>query len=277
MLPPATPREARAAGLDSLASRQSRGGWWTAWRGIAGGSDEYPTAVIAATVATVPGGADLAARGWEALRGRGRFRRALGHAGWGWNETLPDDADTTSWALRAAHGTGCTDAADAAVLSLLDACSSPQGVASYAGDQPIREYHGDRFPEGYDMSTLTAPIPTITAAAALALPDRGPALREALRHAQHPDGTWRDLWWATPALPTLLAVEALAAGGAGDAEPILAAATWGASVRPATAFDSPSARAATARSQPASLTAASTANTRLSMPASWKYHSPVRS
>ena len=218
-------RLAASTGVDHLAARQTRGGWWTDWRAGRGGSDEFATALVAARICDAPGAAPLVRRAAEALDSRLVVRRASGLGGWGWSAAVPGDADSTAWAVRALAAAGRSHPGDD-VRDFLQAHVRDDGAATYADDAAVRRYMGTVYPEGHGFGGWTAASPSVTAAVAAVAPDLSAPLVAALRRGQRDDGSWVDLWWPDPAHPTSLAAEVLLAAGHGDAA--LAAARWSA-------------------------------------------------
>ena len=75
-----------------LISQRSKSGWWRDFDTLAGPSDEWVTAYIGSWLAAIDSSeAKQAARmSWTLLR-----HRRWWSAGWGYNATVPADADTT--------------------------------------------------------------------------------------------------------------------------------------------------------------------------------------
>lgn len=211
-----TPAQAIAAGVDFL-GRAARDGRWSAFRLYPGISDEWVTAYVGATLAEAgaPDAVGLARAAVTGLRGRQR-----GDGRFGFNTVAIGDADSTLWTLRlgaAAGGfPGDRDAATAAVAEHL----RPDGVATYAGDEPIRtviEAGPDRSMKGW-----CAAHPCVTAVAA-GLADTRVAAAGALRHQQQADGSWPAYWWRDRHYTAAHAAEAL------TGDPVAArAAAWAA-------------------------------------------------
>ncbi|MFM7596973.1 MAG: hypothetical protein ACKO70_01155 [Actinomycetota bacterium] len=200
-----TPEEARAAGVGFLLARQSDTGLWSDFQLAPGLSDEWITGYVGDRLAGVPGTESALDRAWAALTVRQAER---GGHGWGYNVYVPQDADSTAWALRLAQHVGHGDdevALDA--RSSLAAFRHGNGMlGTYGPTDDIARFIG-ADPDS-DFRGWTAPHPCVTAAAA----GLGDLIEpEVLLAAQRPDGRWRSYWWASDTFATALAVEALAA------------------------------------------------------------------
>lgn len=199
-----TPEEARTAGVEFLLARQSDAGLWADFHLAPGLSDEWITGYVGDRLADVPGTAAALDRAWMALVSR-RAERA--GRGWGYNVHVPQDADSTAWALRLAQRIGRGDDGTAAdARASLAAFRHEDGmVGTYGPTQDIARFIG-ADPDG-DFRGWTAPHSCVTAAAAgvSELVDA-----QVLLSAQRADGRWRSYWWASDSFATALAVEALA-------------------------------------------------------------------
>jgi hypothetical protein len=187
---------------------------WVDYRLAPGWSDEWITGYVADRIAGTPGTENALARGWEALR----TRTAVRPAGWGFNALVPQDADSTSWALRLALKVNAMDSPEAqrALGSLtqfkhhdgrFSTYGPTESIAAFIGADPSRTFAG-----------WTAPHDCVTAAAAGV-----PALvsHETIRATQCVDGRWKSYWWCSDTFATSLAVEALSEGPA-----VQSAADW---------------------------------------------------
>ena len=180
-------------------------GWWWDFPEVMGGSGEWTTAYVAAALATVP--TSIAQS--EALAAWRKLEQQRGPTeGWGFNPTLPNDADGTLWGLRLAEAAGESQSPRALAARLvLDAHILDEGaVASYVPEVAarLREVLG-----GVETRGLCAPHVCVTAAAA-GLAGFRERLEVFLIHAQNEDGHWRGYWWFDDEYATALAVEALA-------------------------------------------------------------------
>ncbi|GGK05388.1 hypothetical protein GCM10010123_39050 [Pilimelia anulata] len=242
------PRLAIAAGVDYL-YRTAAGGRWSAFHLYPGVSDEWVTAYVGATLAeaAVPGAEPLVAAAVAGLAGR---QRADGR--YGFNPCAIGDGDSTVWALRLGAAAGEFPGDRAAAVAALAGHARPDGVATYAADEPIRtiiEAGPERSMKGWTSahacvtaaaaglagSGRTAAGSAATGAGAVA-PGGESAGREAdgaaaigaraaaaLAAQQRGDGSWPAYWWADPAYTVAHAAEALAGTPAAAR-----AATWAA-------------------------------------------------
>jgi hypothetical protein len=199
-----TPEEACAAGVGFLLRRQGEDGLWSDFQLAPGLSDEWVTGYVGDRIAGLPGTESALERAWTGLVER---RAERGGDGWGYNVHVPQDADSTAWALRLGQrvGRGDDDVAVGARASL-GAFRHDDGLfGTYGPTEDIARFI-DADPRG-DFRGWTAGHVCVTAAAAgvTGLVDPG-----VLMAAQRPDGRWCSYWWASDTFATALAVEALA-------------------------------------------------------------------
>src|SRR2546427_240590 len=117
-----------------LLSRRNVRGWWTDFDTLAGASTEWVSAFVALALARTNEPAALAAARdtWLHLR-----RHRFWSAGWGFNRTVPSDADTTIWVLHLAAALGVR--ASGRTLRFLSRHITPAGaLTTYARAGPIR-------------------------------------------------------------------------------------------------------------------------------------------
>jgi hypothetical protein len=194
------------AGLDWLLAQRQAGGGWREFPRVLAGTDEWVTAYIGQALAGLreARGREAAALAWGWL---GEQRR-IGE-GWGYNGTLPEDADSTSWALRLGTALGEKDsrrargAADVIEGHLLES----GGVATYRRQAcaGLRAVFGDSRLDGLFVAH------TCATAAAAGLAAFAPRLCSFLAHQQEEDGRWRGYWWSDDDYTTALAAAALVA------------------------------------------------------------------
>ena len=206
------PRPATAAYLDAASDRairflletQAADASWRDFPTIMGGSDEWVTAYVIEALAGVENDAARAAAS-AAWRWLGTRRESA--AGWGFNDTLPVDADATAWGLLAAHALGEDESARAvAARDVLEQHRVAEGgLASYlhGAESRLAETLGD-----VAMNALFGPHVCVTAAAA-GLDFTRDSLAPFLIGAQREDGSWRGFWWSDRAYATGLAAAAL--------------------------------------------------------------------
>src|SRR5205823_6197460 len=90
-------------GIAFLLGRRDVRGWWSDFQTLAGPSTEWVSAFVAFALARTNRTAALAAARdtWRRLRCTRWWS-----AGWGYNPTVPSDADSTIWTLRLAAAVG---------------------------------------------------------------------------------------------------------------------------------------------------------------------------
>jgi sporulenol synthase len=216
-LEPASIRQAICRGtrtlLDELAQQPD-----CLWRDFrradgSGGSNVWVSGFIAAHLGRSPAARPAAA---SAIARLIAGRRAEG--GWGYDEQLLPDADSTAWVLLAARATGSAlprSVLLAAIRFLLRHQDGSGGFATY-GSEGVPLFAGTTGREGW-----FAPQPCVTAAALAALtayasPDL-PAIAAAAAYLERAavDDLWHAYWWYGPTYATYLAVRALATAGGG--------------------------------------------------------------
>ena len=199
-----TPEEAREAGVEFLLARQSHAGLWSDFHLAPGLSDEWITGYVGDRLAGVPGTEAALDRAWAGLVDRQAER---GGRGWGYNVHVPQDADSTAWALRLAQhvGRGDDDIAVDARASLAAFRHSDGMLGTYGPTGDIARFIG-ADPDG-DFRGWTAGHACVTSAAAGV---GGLVDAQVLLAAQRPDGRWRSYWWGSDSFATALAVEVLA-------------------------------------------------------------------
>lgn len=208
-----------------LLSQQSPAGWWADYDTLAGESDEWVTAYVAAGLgSTGDRAARVAARrAWTRLT-----RRRLWSAGWGYNRRVPSDADTTAWVLRLADVLGESRSLTArrARAFLGRHVASDGGLSTYSTDGPIRHFTG--LSRDVSFRGWCQPHVSVTAAAITGLAGETEARALGyLRENQRSDGSWRSYWWGNPEFPTALAAQALArTGTAADQDRVETAVQW---------------------------------------------------
>lgn len=213
-----TPEDARVAGTAFLVERQSPEGLWSDFLLAPGLSDEWITGYVGDRIAGEAGTRDAVDRAWRALEARRHERTG---AGWGYNVQVPQDADSTTWALRLAQriGRGDDQIAWDARASLAAFTHSDGLLGTYGPTADIARFIDANSDQ--DFRGWTAGHACVTAAAASVDGLVDPAVLVA---AQRPDGRWRSYWWASDSFATALSVESLspfdsaapALGHAGD-------------------------------------------------------------
>jgi hypothetical protein len=204
-----------------LLDRRGANGWWADFDTLAGPSTEWVSAFVALALARTddPAARAAANRTWSRLR-----RCRWWSPGWGFNRTVPSDADTTLWVLHLAAALEAR-ASRRTLRFLSGHVTDNGGLATYAHAGPIRAF--TRL-AGTSFSGWCGAHACVTAAGAgLELLPRRERVLDWLRGAQRPSGNWASYWWASPHYATALAAEALAGvAGAGDRGRVARAARW---------------------------------------------------
>ena len=204
---------ALARGVAHLAEARGPEGVWCDYSRPDGsfGSNVWAPAFVAAHVGHIPAARPVAAavvaRLVEGRRDRG---------GWGYDERLLEDCDSTAWVLLAAHASATRLPREVLIPSLrfvLRHQSDAGGFVTY-GPEGIRLFGEIAEREGW----FTAQ-PCVTAAALMALAAyTTPALPELARAADWLERAaegelWPAYWWYGPTYATYLSVRALARVG----------------------------------------------------------------
>ena len=210
-----------------LLAHQGADGLWRDFLTPAGEASEWPTG-FTATALHLAGVAESVLGGAaEALIASQRP-----DGGWGYNELVPSDADSTacvllSLSLVGHRGVSCDRAAE---FLIRHQRSDNGGIATYRDASPIRAFMG--LSRWIPFHGWCAPHTEVTATAGRALAslasahsaERATAAWRYVRPRQRADGSWGAYWWSSPHYATAEAVElALALG---DEGPATRAAEW---------------------------------------------------
>jgi squalene cyclase len=214
-------------GARFLLAHQDGDGLWRDFLTPAGQASEWPTGFIGTAL-------QLACAPTKALEraGHALLARQKASGGWGYNEDVPSDADSTAWVLLFLRHLGCSGAAlDRATSCLVrHQRGADGGVATYSEPGPIRRFMG--LGRWVPCTGWCMPHTEVTAVAGRAhaalSPDRCPVETAAawrfVRSRQRADGSWSSYWWMSPHYTTLQAVElALLLG---DHDAVTRAALW---------------------------------------------------
>lgn len=220
-------RDSLARGARFLLESRGHDGLWRDFRTPAGEASEWPTGFTLAAVHLAGGDGAPLMRSAEALVASQRE-----DGGWGYNEIVPSDADSTacvllSLALMRHSESSCRRAAG---FLIRNQRSDSGGVATYREPGPIRAFMG--LGRWIPFHGWCAPHTEVTAMAGRALSAFGSKdCREAaaaawryVRSRQRADGSWGAYWWSTPHYSTAQAAQL--ALTLGEAEPAARAAEW---------------------------------------------------
>jgi squalene cyclase len=214
-------------GAEFLLANQGPDGLWRDFETPAGEASSWPTAFIATAL-------HAAAVGQDAQEGAAEALAATQNddGGWGYNEDVPSDADSTAWALLFLSRMSREERACRRAVSCLlrHQREANGGIATYAEPGPIRRFMG--VGRWMPFGGWCRPHTEVTAVAGRALmacsPDgRDPAADSAwrfVRSRQNATGDWSSYWWTSPHYTTAQAVELAAARGEPDV--IARAAVW---------------------------------------------------
>jgi squalene-hopene/tetraprenyl-beta-curcumene cyclase len=205
----ATVSRALAHGTRFLLQKQGRDGLWRDFLTPAGEASSWPTGFIATSLHLADCAASALGRAAAAL-----FVSQNEDGGWGYNEEVPSDADSTACVLRflalmGLHGGGCRRAG-CCLASHQSAQSG--GIATYAEPGPIRRFMG--VGPWMSFRGWCHPHCEVTATAGCALAALGDGWSHEAQAAwryvglrQRSDGSWCSYWWSSPHYATLQAVE----------------------------------------------------------------------
>jgi hypothetical protein len=214
-------------GMCFLLDNRDAKGWWRDFGSLLGesdewatGSDEWVTAYTATAIASIPTrlAYQAARQAWTLL-----CNRRQNSEGWGYNDQLPVDMDSTSWGLRLAGALkkASSKRAQSAQHFLRRHIDAEGGLATFSPEFcPQRPVYSRPSIEGWCR------VHTCVTAAA-AVEDYGEKPRNYLRNHQAKDGSWAGYWWCDDEYPTTLAAEALATyGREEDKRRIKSAGKW---------------------------------------------------
>jgi squalene cyclase len=214
-------------GMRFVLAKQGRDGLWRDFLTPAGEASEWPTGFIATALHLAGAEASVLERAADTLIANQNV-----DGGWGYNENVPTDADSTACvllflALMGHRGSTCRRAASCLVRHQR---RENGGIATYCEPGPIRRFMGVGRWMRFDG--WCRPHTEVTATAGRALlslaPDNcSPEINAAWRYTQSRqcvDGSWSSYWWTSPHYTTLQAVEL--ALSLGDHDPVSRAAEW---------------------------------------------------
>lgn len=175
------------------------------------GSNVWISGLIAAHVGRIPAARPAAAAVVAALLER---RRPGG--GWGYDEELLEDCDSTAWVLLAARATATPLPRDVLIpgLRFLLAHQRESGGFVTYGPEGVRLFGAIAGREGWFTPQPCVSAAALAALAAYAQPEL-PAIAAAAHYLEHSavDELWRPYWWYGFTYATCHAVRALAQVG----------------------------------------------------------------
>ena len=196
--------------MEFLASQQGGDGLWRDFLTPAGEASLWPTGFIATALYSTGLRESALQRAAAALIGR---QDSTG--GWGYNENVPCDADSTACALLFLAHVACPKETRQRAVSCLQSHQRLEsgGFATFREPGPIREFMGVgrwmRF-EGWCQPHTEVTALAGRALATLGTEECGTSLQAAwqfVRTRQGQDGSWPSYWWPSPHYATLQAVE----------------------------------------------------------------------
>jgi squalene cyclase len=200
-----------------LLSRQGDDGLWRDFATPAGEASAWPTGFIATALALAGADGHALERAAERLLAG---QRADG--GWGYNEDVPSDADSTAWVLLflARAGRAGQECERAAAFLAAHQDGANGGIATYRDASEIRRFMG--VGRWMRFGGWCSPHTEVTATAGRALTavsdigraGHADAAWRYVRSRQRDDGSWASYWWTSPYFATHQAVQfALSRGG----------------------------------------------------------------
>ncbi len=217
---------ARERGAQFLLANQGRDGLWRDFETPAGEASLWPTAFIANALRSAAIGRDAIERAAKALA-----TNQNDDGGWGYNEEVPSDADSTAWTLLLlAQMGGRERTCHRAVSRLVRHQAGSGGFATYASPGPIRRFMdvGRWMPFGGWCQAHTE-VTAVAGRALAACPPGGRAAADDsawhfVRSRQKATGYWSSYWWTSPHYTTAQAVEL--AADRGERDTVNRAAGW---------------------------------------------------
>ena len=191
-------------------AKQGRDGLWRDFLTPAGEASEWPTGFIGTALHLAGAEASGLERAAETLIANQNV-----DGGWGYNEDVPTDADSTACVLLFLTLVGRRGSTCRRAVSCLVSHQRREngGIATYREPGPIRRFMGVgrwmRF-DGWCRPHTEVTAMAGQALAALAPNDGSPeadAAWQYVRSQQEVDGSWSSYWWTSPHYTTLQAVE----------------------------------------------------------------------
>jgi squalene cyclase len=202
-------RDALERGAEFLLANQGRDGLWRDFDTPAGEASFWPTAFVATALESAAIGPDAVGRAVDAL-----LASQNDDGGWGYNEQVPTDADSTAWTLLLLSRVGCHEGARRRAASCLLRHQRVEsgGIATYGRPGPIRRFMGvGRWMPFWGWCHAHSEVTAVAGRALTASPGGGdgPSIDAAwrfVRTQQKEAGYWSSYWWTSPHYATAQAV-----------------------------------------------------------------------
>jgi len=221
--------KALSRGIAFLTSRQGEDGLWRDFLTPAGEASLWPTGFIGGALHEA--GVEVTSSTLQRAAGALLFHQDTA-GGWGYNEDVPHDADSTACALLFLARMDCPKEAKERAIACLLTHQRPQtgGIATFRESGPIRNYMGVGRWMGF--GGWCHPHTEVTALAIRALVASGwgggetelSSAWDYIRQRQRADGSWTSYWWPSPHYTVLQA--ATCAQLLGDEQGALLAGNW---------------------------------------------------
>jgi squalene cyclase len=202
-----------SSGRDFLLDMQRKSGAWKDFSTAAGESADWTTAWVARALAGVPGAEEAIRRAARRITARQRD-----DGGWGYNRTVPTDADTTAWSVLALLGQpGVRPSVLRRATSLLARHQQADGgFATYAQPVAARLARSGRITDaGWRSSHVCVTATAIRALIGGSCSDDFDleGATRYLRRNRSDNGLWTGYWWLGYPYATRQASLALCAVG----------------------------------------------------------------
>jgi len=178
---------------------------------LAGPADQWVTGYVGYSL-SMHGGASGKQAAQKALQKL--MRQRIWRKGWGYNNLVPADADSTVWVLLLAESLQYPDSwrLRRALSFFYQHVSNEGGVRTFHASGSIRTFT-KLWNRQITFKGWCSPHVCVTAAAGLLRSEEQNAILEFIRNTQTPDGYWNSYWWTSREYATALAVAALSKTG----------------------------------------------------------------
>lgn len=176
-----------AAGLDFILTLQSSSGSWTDWDLPPGSSSVWTTAYVGYKLRRLPQHLKTKAAPRILAASHWLLDNVFADGGWGYNETVRSDADSTSYAILFLAAAGR---------------HAPETAYAHLARYQCLDGGFSTYPSDGESNSWTVSHPDVTPIALLALltqnvPDRRAIQRgiDYILEQKNPDGLWNSFWW----------------------------------------------------------------------------------